>query len=367
MRRERGPVKAPPSIGMVRPLAAVLSLLFLLNSCGDGGEPVREEIDGIEYVKNRIRPADGTTLPEPRPAEGLLMLEGGSEGRPGWSSIRDVRLRPDGSLIVLDTHRTEVTWFDNEGHLLVIMDLSLSGLGLTSPVALAFNDAGDGSCVDMALRRALSFSAEGARLASFRIGAGLPMDLDLGIRGDLYILTLSHPDEGREHLLQVRRYGVGGAPLTIADRDSLLIEHISTANQPTTAPMSISVNPLNTLYAAGRGYVIHQAGQRRDVLLTETVAIVQLVALDRGGVLVQTNEWHPSMLDNEIGSRNTTLLLDQFSRDGTFDRRYAVVLPTPYLDVRITDEAGGFLCGYGVPMTGEGPLRVLRFRLPEDP
>ncbi len=73
------------------------------------------------------------------------------------------------------------------------------------------------------------------------------------------------------------------------------------------------------------------------------------------------------MLDNEIGSRNTTLLLDQFSRDGTFDRRYAVVLPTPYLDVRITDEAGGFLCGYGVPMTGEGPLRVLRFRLPEDP
>ncbi len=108
------------------------------------------------------------------------------------------------------------------------------------------------------------------------------------------------------------------------------------------------------------------AGQQRDVPLLETVAIVQLVALDRGGVLVQTNEWHPSMLDDETGSRSTILLLDRFSGEGTFDHRYAVVLPVPFLDVRITDEAGGYLCGYGVPITGEGSLQVLRFRLPED-
>jgi hypothetical protein len=304
--------------------------------------------------------------------------------------------------MVLDMHRTEVAWFDGAGHLMYTMDLSLPGLGLTSPIALAFNDPGDGACVDMALRRALTFSAEGARLAFFRIDVGLPMDLELGIRGDLYVLTLSHPDEGREQLLQVRRFGAGGAPLTIADRDSLLIEHVSTADHPDTAPMSISVNPLNTLYAAGRDYVIHQvmtdgrqrvltrpviesripdaildhrrslmsrriAGQQREVPLTETVAIVQLVALDQGGVLVQTNEWHPSMLDDEVGSQSTILLLDRFTADGTFDRRYAVELPVPFLDVRLTDVAGGFLCGYAVPMTEEDPFRVLRFRLPEDP
>ena len=399
MRGEHGPVKALSSGGMIRLGPVSLALLLLLTACGGGGAPRREVIDGVEHVRNRARPVDGITLPAPQPADSLLMLAGGSEGRPRWSAIRDVRITPAGGLAVLDMHRIDVTWFNASGNLLATMDLALPGLGLTSPIAIAFNREGDGACVDMALRRALSFKADGTQLAAFPISEGLPMDLDLGFRGDLYVLTSSHPDEGREHLLQVRRYGIGGAPLSIAGNDSLLLEQMRTSEQESPPPMSISVNPHNTFYAAGRDYTIHQvladghqrlitrptiesripdavleqrrslmsrriSSQQQDVPIMETVAIVQVIGLDRGGVLVQTNEWHPSMLDDEICASCTILLFDEFSAEGVFQHRYAVEIPVPLLEVVITDEADGHLCGFGVPSHGEGPMQVLRFRLP---
>lgn len=401
MLRDCGPVKAPPSCGTIRLLPAILSLILLLTACGDGGSPRREERDGIEHVRNRSRPADGNPMPAPRPAIDLIKLEGGTGNYPAWSAIRDVRAVQGVGWAAVDMHRTEVIWFDETGNLLATMDLSLPGLGLTSPIAVAFNDTG-GVCVDMALRRALSFTADGTRLSSFQIDSGLPMDLDIGLRGDLYVLTSSHPNDGREHLLQVRRYGAGGAPLHIAGSDSLLIEHLAGGDMDKPAPMSISMSPRNTLYAAGRDYVVHQvladgsqrvitrptiesripdavlaqrryfmrrrvSSQQHEVPIMETLAIVQVIALDSGGVLVQTNEWHPSMLDEEVCTRCTILLLDQFSEDGVFERRHAVELPTPHMLIQITDEAAGYLFGYAVPAAGEGPTCIFRFRLDVGP
>ncbi len=399
MLRERGPVKAPPSGRTIRLLPAILlPLVLLVTGCDDNSNPRREEIDGIEYVKNRARPADGNPLPVPAPPVDLIMLEGGTGDYPAWSAIRDVRAIEGIGWAAVDMHRTEVVWFDDTGNLLATMDLSLPGLGLTSPIAVAFSGTGEGVCVDMALRRALTFSADGTRLSSFQIDHGLPMDLDIGLRGDIYVLISSHPNDGREHLLQVRRFGAGGAPLKIAGSDSLLIEHLATAAPGASAPMSISISPRNTLFAAGRDYVIHQvltdgnhrvitrptiesripdpiieqrrslmrqrvSSQQRQVTIMEPLAIVQVIALDRGGVLVQTNEWHPSMLDEEISARSTILLFDQFSEDGVFQRRHAVELPMPHMLIQITDEADGYLYGYAVPATGDGQTCIFRFNL----
>ncbi|MFC1627899.1 hypothetical protein ACFL3H_02150 [Gemmatimonadota bacterium] len=399
MLRRRGPVKAPPSGRTIRLLKAILlPIILLVTGCDDNVNPRREEIDGIEYVRNRSRPADGNPLPAPAPPLDLIMVEGSTGDFPSWSAIRDVRAVEGIGWAVVDMHRTEVIWFDNTGGLLATMDLSQSGLDLTSPVAMAFTITGEGVCVDMALRRALTFSADGARLSSFQIDDGLPMDLDIGPRGDIYVLTSSHPDDGREHLLQVRRFGAGGAPLKIAGNDSLLIEHHTITDPGASSPMSISVSPQNTLYTAGRDYMIHQvltdgthrvitrptiesripdpvieqqrslmrqrvSSQQRQVTIMETLAIVQVIALDSGGVLVQTNEWHPSMLDAEISSRSTILLLDQFSEDGVFQRRHAVELPTPHMLVHITDETEGYLYGYAVPATGGGQTSIFRFHL----
>ncbi|MFC1559284.1 hypothetical protein ACFL39_01705 [Gemmatimonadota bacterium] len=399
MLRNRGPVKAPHSGRTIRLLPAILlSLVLLVTGCDDTSNPRREEIDGVEYVRNRSRPADGDPIPAPTPPDDLLILEGGTGDYPAWSAIRDVRAVEGIGWAAVDMHRTEIIWFDDTGYLLATMDLSLPGLDLISPVAMAFTRTGEGVYVDMALRKALTFTADGIRRSSFQIDDGLPMDIGIGLRGDIYVLTSSHPNDGREHLIQVRRFGAGGAPLKIAGIDSLLIEHHAIEDLGTTGPMSISVSPWNTLYAAGRNYVIHQvlpdgehrvitrptiesripdpiveqrrrlmsqrvSSQQRQVTIMETLEIIQVIALDSGGFLVQTNEWHPAMLDEEISARSTILLLDRFSEEGVFERRYAVELPNPYMLIQITDEAEGYLYGYAVPAVGDGPTCVFRFYL----
>ena len=71
-----------------------------------------------------------------------------------------------------------------------------------------------------------------------------------------------------------------------------------------------------------------------------------------------------AMLDDEICASCTILLCDEFSAEGVFQHRYAVEIPVPLLEVVITDAADGHLCRFGVPSHREGPIQVLRFRLP---
>ncbi len=378
---------------------AIPVALLLLAGCSRDYSPKREDINGIEYVRNRTHPLEGDPLPQPEQPSSLLLLQGGSGGIPAWSAVRDVRAAPDSGWAVIDMHHQEVSWFDRWGNIEVSMDLSRPPLGLTSPVAAAFFETGGGVSIDMALRRVVTFNAEGALLAAFDVGGGLPMDLDLGSQGDLYILTISHPSGGREQVTQVRRYDMAGSPRAISGNDSLLLERRTSGDVTYPIPMSLSVGSRGTLYASGLNYTIHQVlpgggrrvitrstigsripdyvveqrrslmqlrveSQQREVSLVEDVALVQLVALSDGGVLVQTNEWHPALLDDALNSQVNILLLDQFSEDGSYVRRHAVELPLPRTVVHLTDEDDGFIYGFAVPSTGSGPTTVFRFNLP---
>jgi len=82
-------------------------------------------------------------------------------------------------------------------------------------------------------------------------------------------------------------------------------------------------------------------------------------------VLVQTNEWHPVLLDEALNSEVNILLLDRFSEDGTFVRRYALELPLPRMEIHLSDADSGFIYGYAVPSAGDGPTTAFSFTLPE--
>jgi hypothetical protein len=395
-----GYIRLYPSPAWCLKASACIALL-LLAACGRDSGPRREEVNGVEHVYNRAHPLEGAPLPQPQEAQSLLLLQEGSEEVPAWSAVRDVRAVPGGGMAVIDMHRTEVNWFDRQGNTVVSMDLSRPPMRLTSPVAAAFFEDGGGVSIDMALRRAVAFDSEGMLLYAFDFNGGLPMDMDLGTEGDLYILTCSRPFIGGEQVWQVRRYDMAGSPMSIAGSDSLYLGKSPAEGTPYTLLTSLSVGPDGTLYASGLDYTIHQVlpdGKRRvitrptiesrvpdyvleqrrrlmqrrirsqqlEVPITEEVTIVQLLALDDGGVLVQTNEWHPTLLDEAINSQVNILLLDRFSKDGTFIRRYAVELSLPRTEIHLTDAGDGFIYGYAVPSAGEGPTTAFSFSLPEE-
>ena|GEM_PF-1743840 len=384
-----------------RLLILLLCTVLLPVSCSRENEPRRVDIEGVEYVYNSVHPREGDPLPQPQSASSVLLLEGGSGEVPAWSAVRDVRAVPGGGMAVIDMHHTEICWFDRQGNSVVSMDLSLSPLRLTSPVAAAFFEEGGGVSVDMALRRAVVFDSEGVLLNAFEFSGGLPMDLELGNDSDIYILTCSRPFGAGEQIWQIRRYDLSGTPAAIAGADSLFLGVCEAEGTPYSLLTSLSVGPQGTLYASGLDYLIHQIlpdgarrvitrptiesrvpdyvleqrrrmmqrrvrSQREEVPITEEVKIVQALALDDGGVLVQTSEWHPLLLDETLNSEVTIMLLDRFSEDGTFMHRYAVEMQLPRTEIRLTDSDGGFIYGFAVPSAGDGPTTAFSFSLPED-
>jgi hypothetical protein len=381
-------------------LTATAGLLLVITGCGSRNEPRRVDIEGVEYVYNQIHPLHGTPLPQPRAVQSFLLIEGGSENVPSWSAIKDVRASPGGGLAVVDMHLTDVTWFDRRGAAVVSMDLGVHPLRLTSPVGAALRDSGGGVCVDMALRKVISFDREGLLLGSFNFDFGLPVDIDLGIDDDIYLLTTSRPDLGEELLWQVRKYGMHGTALSIAGSDSLFIAQCPAEEAPDIPAVSLSTGSDGHVYISGLDYLIFQINpdgkkrvitrptiesripdyelerrrrlmqrrirsQQQEVAITEELAIIRVLALDGGGVLAQTTEWHPALLDENVNSSINIVLLDEFSDDGSFLVRHAIELPLPRTVIHLTDVDGRFICGYGVPSVGEAPVSVFSFQLPE--
>ncbi len=403
----RGITEPPPKVATVSrntlhpvtELLIALVCLFIVAACGRTEGPRREQIDGIEFVRNLARPLEGEPLPDPREPPALLIVTGGRDDAPAWTAVRDVRAASDSLWAVTDMHLAEVTWFNNRGGPVVSMDLSRPPMGLTSPVASAFDTGGTGTTVDMGLRRVIRFDGDGNLLASFEVRAGLPGDLDIGTAGEVYVLTSARPFGAQEQIIQVRVYSAGGTQLQVAGEDSLGLAHLNIAEIDHPLPVSMTVGPKGVLYAAASGYRVHQVlpdGSRRviiraptssrvpgyvldlrrlrmqrrvpaqqsEVLLTEETEIVHIVAVDEGGVIVQTNEWHPALLAELVAEEVGVVLLDRFSQDGTLLHRYAVELPFPRSTIHITDEAGGYLYGYAVPTAGSGPVSAFRFGLP---
>lgn len=380
-------------------VAAAVLLLFLslLQACGSS--PERETVDGVEYVRNASRPAEGEALPLPLTPEDLITITGGRNGAPLWSAVRDVRAGPDGSWIVTDMHLAEIAWFGPDGRPGSVLALDQPPMALTSPVAAALTERGEGIVVDMALRRLVVFDTEGRLLSDFRVEGGLPVDLEVSEGGIAYVLTSARPFGGREQITQVKAFSLTGDRVSIAGGDSLLLEHRGFTDIDHPIPTTISLGRDGVLYAAAMDYTIHQllpdgrtriiqrartssrvpdyvleqrrrqmerrvTTQRTEVPLTEETEVAHIVALDEGGLIVQTNEWHPDLLDPSVNEEKSILLLDRFSGDGTLLRRYAIGLPLPRMTFQITDAREGYLYGFAVPFARDGSTVVFRFRIP---
>ncbi len=370
----------------------------LLAACGAERAPRREEIDGVEYVHNHVRPLDGDPLPAPGPARDLLVLEAGSNDIPPFTAIRDVQAGPHRTWAALDLHRNEIAWFDPDGLITLRMDLSDPTLGLTSPVGLALLRSG-GLCIDMALRRAVIFSNAGELEGTVDLEPGIPLDIGLGTRSDFFVLTSLRSPDGQEELTRVRRFDFSGRSHPIAGADSLLLDRRRTAGIRTPLPISLAVADDGTLWAAALDYTLHQvlpdgrhrvvtrsprenrvpdwlleerrrlmrfrvSTQRQNVPIVEPTRIHALLALDDTGCLVQTTDWHPELLDRRYAGRQSVLLLDRFDPDGAYLYRYAVELPLPQMEITLTDAADGLIYGYAEPLHGERAVAVFRFALP---
>jgi hypothetical protein len=252
----------------------------------------------------------------------------------------------------------------------------------------------------MALRRLFVLDPDGRLLSESSLAGGLPLDLEVTAENVAYVLTSARLFGGREQTTQVRAYSLTGQPLAIAGGDSLLLEHLGMADIDHPIPTSISSRD-GVLFAAGMDYTIHQllpngsqriisrshtssrvpdyvleqrrlqmqrrvASQRVDVPLTEQTEIAHVVALEGGGMVVQTNEWHPDLLDPIVNEDRGIVLLDLFSHDGVLARRLAIELPLPRMTFRLTDARDGSLYGFAIPFARDDATVVFRFRLPTD-
>ena len=384
---------------MPQPRSAILFILAIASvaSCGAPRTPQREEVDGVEYVRNHARPLQGDPLPAPEPPEELLILEGGRDNTPTFSAVRDVRGGVRDSWGALDVHRNEIAWFDREGGLTIRMDLSAPALGLTSPVGLVLRRQG-GICIDMALRRAVLFSLTGEPEGTIGLEPGIPLDVVLNGRDDLYILSSLRTDDGQEQLTRVKRYDLTGRVRPLAGADSLLLDRRRIEEISVPLPTCLALSEDGTLWAAALDYTIHQiqpggehrvitrtpresrvpdwlleerrrlmrfrvSTQRQNVTLMEDTRIHALIGLE-DDCLVQTTEWHPELLDGRYNRHQSILLLDRFDADGNFQERYALELPLPQAEITLTDAVDGQIYGYAVPAIGEGPISILRFSLP---
>lgn len=384
-----------------RVLPLLLVALCLTAACGGGG-PVRETVDGVEYVRNPARPISGDPLPDPITPADLLVLTAGEGNVPGWTAVRDVRAVGDTLWAVTDMHLGEIALLDHAGNLLSALDLTVAPLAMTSPIAGMFTPAGRVVAADMALRRVVVADGEGRLLAQFPVEGGLPVDLEVEGDSACYVLLSEYPLGGREQITQIRCFSLTGMEIPLAGQDSLLVEYRSFPDARSSLPLSLSLAPEGQLYAAGLDYTVIQlsregtkrvisrqvtssrlpdyvlelrrnrmaqrpGAQQATVPLTETAGIAHLVALDGGGFAVQTNEWHPVLLDEASADSVAIVMLDLYATDGTFLERHAVELPLPRRTVHLTDESSGLYFGYAVPMDGDGPLAVIRFRIASTP
>ncbi|MFO7769708.1 MAG: hypothetical protein R6W82_12235 [bacterium] len=388
------PVRTDPRTP-IPPLSLLLASAVLLASCGD--RPRREEVDGVEYVHNPSAPAEGEVFPEPVPPVDLQVVTSDEGGAPPWTAVREVRAWPGGGWAVLDMHRAEITFLDEEGETVSLLDLSSPPLGLVSPMAFAVDDS-SAAVADMALRRVVRFTPGGEFLTAFEVAGGLPADLAGMPGGEWNVLTVARPFAGREQITQVRRYAPDGAPLRVAGQDSLLLEHRGFAEIVRPLPLTLDAGPGGTLYAAGLeyqilqvlpggerrvlirpplvtrvpGYVMEQRrdlmsrrvpAQQRSVPVTEETEVARLTALDDGDLLVQSTDWHPALLDDGYAGRYQVLLLDLFQQDGRWMRRHALRLPLPATTVTLTDAADGWVYGWSKPFSGDRGISVFRFRV----